>query len=79
MVGESMIWREAPVSTPKHPHIKVQLSGQDGNAFTILGACLQAAEKAGLPREQVKGFIKEATEGDYDHLLLTATRWFYLS
>ena len=67
------------MATPKHPHIKVQLSGQDGNAFTILGTCLRAAENAGLPREEVKGFIKEATAGDYNHLLLTATRWFCLS
>lgn len=67
------------MATPKNPHIKVQLSGQDGNAFTILGACIRAAEKAGLPQEQVKGFIEEATAEDYDHMLLIAARWFCLS
>lgn len=64
------------MATPKHPHIKVRLSGQDGNAFTILGACRRAAERAGLPPQEVKAFIEEATAGDYDHLLQTAMRWF---
>ena len=27
---------------PKYPDITVQLTGKDGNAFNILGICLQA-------------------------------------
>jgi hypothetical protein len=49
MGGKPMIRRQTPMATPKYPHIKVRLSGQDGNAFTILGACRRAAERAGLP------------------------------
>ncbi len=64
------------MATPKYPHIQVQLSGHDGNAFTILGSCRRAAERAGLPPEVVKAFTEEATAGDYDHLLRTAMRWF---
>ena len=59
-----------------HPNIRVQLVGQDGNAFFILGRCKGAAKKAGLPQEQVDAFMKEATAGDYDHLLATCMRWF---
>jgi hypothetical protein len=62
--------------TPKHPNITVELVGQDGNAFAILGRCKQAARAAGLEKAEIDAFIAEATSGDYDHLLQTAMRWF---
>ena len=62
--------------TPKHPHITVQLTGQDGNAFAILGRCRKAAREAGLLDSEINAFIEEATAGDYDHLLQTAIHWF---
>ena len=61
---------------PLHPEITVKLIGEDGNAFNILGRCQQAARRAGLPKDEIDAFIKEATSGDYDHLLQTAMRWF---
>ena len=61
---------------PKYPKIKVNLSGQDGNAFVVLGQCLRAARDAGLPQEQIEAFRSEATTGNYDHLLRTAILWF---
>jgi hypothetical protein len=54
----------------------VQLTGQDGNAFFILGRCQGAARKAGVPSDQIKAFMDEASAGDYDHLLATCMRWF---
>lgn len=62
--------------TPKHPEITVTLTGHDGNAFTVLGRCRQAARAAGLPEDNIDAFTDEATAGDYDHLLRTAMRWF---
>ncbi|MFN4098447.1 MAG: hypothetical protein ACK4GT_01595 [Pararhodobacter sp.] len=62
--------------TPKHPDITVALTGQDGNAFAILGCCRAAARDAGLSEEEIAGFMDEAMAGDYDHLLQTAMRWF---
>lgn len=62
--------------TPKHPEIIVTLTGHDGNAFTVLGRCRQAARGAALPEEEIDAFTDEATAGDYDHLLRTAMRWF---
>ena len=62
--------------TPKHPDIIVPLTGQDGNAFTILGRCRAAARDAGLSDDEVAAFMDEAMAGDYDHLLQTAMRWF---
>jgi hypothetical protein len=62
--------------TPKHPNITVTLTGQDGNAFAVLGHCREAALDAGLPEHEITTFTDEAMAGDYDHLLQTAMRWF---
>ena len=62
--------------TPKYPEIIVTLSGHDGNAFTVLGRCRQAARQAGLSEDESAAFMAEATSGDYDHLLRTAWRCF---
>lgn len=61
---------------PKYPDITLQLTGKDGNAFNILGICLQAMRRAGLTEEQVDEFRMEATSGDYQHLLNTCMRYF---
>ena len=62
--------------TPKHPDITVTLTGEDGNAFAILGRCRAAARNAGLSDAEIAAFMDEAMAGDYDHLLQTAMRWF---
>ncbi len=64
------------MSEPKYPDIHVQLVGQNGNAFVILGLCRGAARKGGVPPEQIEAFMSEATLGDYDHLLTTCMKWF---
>ena len=60
----------------KYPEITVELSGQDGNAFMILGLCKRAMQRAHLPQEEIDKFMKEATSGDYNHLLATVMTWF---
>jgi hypothetical protein len=59
----------------KFPHIKVQLVGQDGNAYSILGRVSRAMRRAGVKKPDIDAFMKEATSGDYDHLLATCMRW----
>ena len=61
---------------PKYPDITVELVGQNGNAFNILGICLRAMREANLPQEERDAFEKEATSGNYDHLLATCVKWF---
>jgi hypothetical protein len=56
----------------KYPDVEVQLSGQDGNAFAILGAVRKALRKAGHDTSE---FMAEATSGDYDHLLQTCMKY----
>jgi hypothetical protein len=60
---------------PRYPAICVQLTGQDGNAFAILGRTTGALRRAGLPQEEIDDYFAEATSGDYDHLLQTTMRW----
>ena len=62
--------------TPRYPDITVTLTGQDGNAFAVLGRCREAARDAGLSGEEIAAFMDEAMACDYDHLLQTAMRWF---
>ena len=59
--------------TIKYPEVQVNLSGQNGNAFAILGAVSKAMRRAGLKKE-AEDFYQEATSSDYDHLLQTAMK-----
>lgn len=60
----------------KYPEIYVQLVGLNSNAFSILGRCLEAMRRAKLSQEERDAFYKEATSGNYDHLLATCMEWF---
>ena len=51
----------------------LKIIGNDGNAFAILGAARRVAKKNNMNWEEI---IKEATSGDYDHLLCTMTKYF---
>ena len=59
----------------KYSEITVQLTGQDGNAFAILGCVQRAMKSHGVPSGEIKQFFAEATAGDYDHLLRTCMEW----
>ncbi len=59
----------------KFPNIEVQMTGNDGNAFAVLGAVQKALRKAGVPQEERDQFHQEATSGDYNHLLATCMEW----
>jgi len=58
------------------PEVKVKLVGEDGNAFSIIGRCSKAARRAGVPKEKIDDFRKEATSGDYNNVLCTAMKYF---
>ncbi len=66
-------------SSPKYPDVEVQLSGEDGNAFVIIGRCRQAMRRADLPAAEIQAFTDEAKSGDYDNVLRTAMKWFDVS
>lgn len=52
----------------------VQLTGKDSNAFSILGLVRRGISRSNHP-ELAEAFMREATEGDYDHLLQTCMRY----
>ena len=59
---------------PKYA-IEVQLTGEDGNAMSIMSSVGRALLRNGVPKEEVDIFYAEAMSSDYDHLLRTASRW----
>ena len=62
-------------TTRKYPDVTVRLSGQDGNAFMILGTVEKALRWAGAPEDDLSAYIAEATTGDYNDLLHTTMLW----
>jgi len=55
---------------------ELELVGQDGNAFFILGRAKGAMRKAGWSKELQEEVMNEATSGDYDKLLQTMMKYF---
>lgn len=55
--------------TPKFEHIEVELIGNDGNAFAIMGKVIKALRKNGVSKEDIDKYEEEAMSGDYDNLL----------
>ena len=60
---------------PRYPEVEVQLVGEDGNAFSILGRVRMAMKKHGISEDVRDEFMREATSDDYDHLLRTCMAW----
>jgi alkylhydroperoxidase/carboxymuconolactone decarboxylase family protein YurZ len=51
--------------------LDLELEGQNGNAFALLGYFSKEAKKAGWTAEEIKEVFDKATVGDYNHLLNT--------
>ena len=56
------------------PEIMVAITGEDGNAFNVLGAVMDAMRRQGVGQEAIDQFRADATAGDYDHLVQTVMR-----
>lgn len=63
------------MSEVKYPEVQVELVGQDGNAFAIMGAVSKALRRAGVDKSEIDEYLNESMSGDYDNLLRTAMRW----
>lgn len=62
-------------TTPRFPHVTVQLSGEDGNAFFIIGRVRMALREGGATKEELDAFMNQATFADYDTVLQTVFEW----
>lgn len=60
---------------PRYPNVKVQLSGEDGNAFAIIGRVALALRRAGVGEKEVDEFKNQAMQSDYDNVLQTCMAW----
>jgi hypothetical protein len=62
-------------SVEEKPKPVVQLTGTDGNVFSIIGACTQAARRAGWTVAEVSGLRERLMgAGSYDGVLQQAMR-----
>jgi hypothetical protein len=59
----------------KYPEIEVQLTGKDGNAYSIMSAVSKALKRAEVPQTEIDQYINRSMSGDYDNLLQTAASW----
>ena len=59
----------------RYPQAEVNLSGEDGNGFVIVARTRRALRRARVSDAEIDAYSKEATDGDYDHLLGTTMRW----
>jgi hypothetical protein len=57
------------------PNITIQLTGLDGNVFSIIARVRSAMRKAG-ELDSFDKFYDEVTSGDYYHALATVAKWF---
>ena len=57
------------IDMAKFPNVHVKLVGEDGNAYAIMGSVSKAMKKAGVSKEDIDAYFKDAMSGDYDHLL----------
>lgn len=60
---------------PKHPDIEVQLSGEDGNAFSIIARVRRALRDNGVSSDEVNAYVDEALRGSYEDLLVITMKW----
>jgi hypothetical protein len=63
----------------KFPNVEVRLSGEEANAYNIIGKVSKALRRAGATQAQIDEFETDAKSDDYDHLLQTAMRWVEVS
>lgn len=59
----------------KHPDISVQLSGQDGNVFNLMGIVIRALRSSGFG-DEVDDFVSEVTSSkSYHEALAVMMQW----
>ena len=57
---------------PKNKPV-LHLVGQDGNVFVLLGLAQRVAKKNNMDWTSI---LKEATSGDYNHVITTLCKYF---
>jgi hypothetical protein len=67
-------------SAPRFPHVHVQLTGEDGNVFAIIGRVSASLTDAGVSDSEIQEFFDEVTTaGSYQGALRAVMRWVEVS
>lgn len=66
----------ALIKPEKDKKISVDLSGQDGNAFVILGLASDVGKKIGMGQSEINEIKDEMMSGDYENLIVTFDKHF---
>jgi hypothetical protein len=53
----------------------VKLSGENGNAFNVMGLVSEALREHGADKEYITKYFQESTAGNYDNLLRVAMKF----
>lgn len=60
----------------KYPEITVELIGQNGNIFNLIGICTRAMRRAKVSMEECNRFVDEVTSAkNYNEALAVIMRW----
>ena len=59
---------------PKYPQVTVRLTGEDGNAFSIIGRVAKALRREVGPEAAAEFQTEAFAQPSYDHLLRLAMR-----
>jgi|SaaInlStandDraft_3_1057020.scaffolds.fasta_scaffold21404_2 hypothetical protein len=61
---------------PVQKRLQIDLDGQKGNAFVILGTAKSLAKQIGYNDEQTEEILKQMRKADYDHLMHVFLTYF---
>ena len=63
--------------TPKYPNIIItmDLEGEDGNAFVIMGHVSKRLKMAGATKEEISQYTMDSMSGDYENLIAVQSKW----
>ena len=68
--------KETTMDKVKYPEITVELIGQNGNIFNLIGICTQALRRAKVSKAERDIFVEEVTHtGSYMEALAVIMRW----
>lgn len=52
--------------------VKCKLTGEDGNAFAVMGRVVTALKQAGVTEEKISIYLEDAMMSNYENLILVS-------
>jgi len=63
------------ITTCKYPDIVVHLIGATGDMWSVVGQVRRAMMNANVPDDTIAVFVREATAGNYNHMIRVCMAW----